>query len=104
MRALYEEDFLKQVTILSEREKKISLDITGDFFTVQEMRDNKVPESLSRYLEQASLYRTCVCISQHTLFISPYLRERIQEVVAFGDAHPESFKRATKLHIKSTSP
>lgn len=55
MHALCEEDFLKQVTILSEREKKISMDITGDFFTVKEMQDDGVPENLSRYLEQATI-------------------------------------------------
>ena len=42
----FQEDFLKEVTVLSEREKKLSLDVTGDFYTVQEMKDMNVSEIL----------------------------------------------------------
>ena len=45
------ESFLKEVNILSEREKKVSLDIEGDFHTVQEMKDDlKMPESPSCHI------------------------------------------------------
>ena len=32
--------------MLSEKEKAVSLEISGDYFTEQEMRDMKIPEPL----------------------------------------------------------
>ena len=41
-RCIYPRDkelFLKQVSVLTEREKQLSLDVSGDFYTIQEMKD-----------------------------------------------------------------
>ena len=41
-----QESFIKEVVVLTEKEKAVSLEITGDYFTEQEMRDMNVPEPL----------------------------------------------------------
>lgn len=44
---LYAQDsFVKEVVVLTEKEKAVSLEISGDYYTEQELRDMKVPEPL----------------------------------------------------------
>lgn len=62
---LYAQDsFIKEVVVLSEKEKAVSLEISGDYFTEQEMRDMKIPEPLvvDSVMECIGVYRTwAVC-------------------------------------------
>ena len=42
-----QDQFLKDMQVLKEREDKVELKVTGDFYTVEYMRDvMKVPEPL----------------------------------------------------------
>ena len=41
-----QDSFVKEVVVLSEKEKAVSLEVTGDYYTEQELRDMKVPEPL----------------------------------------------------------
>ena len=41
-----QDSFVKEVVVLSEKEKAVSLEVTRDYYTEQELRDMKVPEPL----------------------------------------------------------